>query len=148
MNVSTARQLQRLSATRQLPTLSQRLRNDRAVLSASHIHTFALSRDEERRQEKQAAAEQRRQSALPLIQTSAFHTSAAAERGAVAIIMGLGALSAASYAASSAVKAYKEYQASLPEVPPEEETTANAEEPKAGEAKKNEEEEGPRENVR
>jgi DnaJ family protein C protein 19 len=42
-----------------------------------------------------------------------FHTSPPQER-AVAIILGAGALSATFYAASSAVSAYKEYQASQP----------------------------------
>jgi DnaJ homolog subfamily C member 19 len=49
-----------------------------------------------------------------------FHTSPANER-AVAIMLGFGAVSAASYGAAAAVKAYNEYRASLPDVPAPEE---------------------------
>jgi DnaJ-class molecular chaperone len=47
------------------------------------------------------------------MQVAHFHTTAASEKG-VALVLGLGALSAAAYAGSSAVTAWKEYKASLP----------------------------------
>lgn len=54
-----------------------------------------------------------------------YHTTPPQER-AVAIILGAGALSASFYAASSAITAYKEYKASIPDTPPEEENVADA----------------------
>ncbi|GKY98173.1 hypothetical protein MPSEU_000775100 [Mayamaea pseudoterrestris] len=45
-----------------------------------------------------------------------YHSNARDERSAVAIILGLGAVSATAYAGASAVRAWKEFQASLPEV--------------------------------
>jgi len=51
------------------------------------------------------------------ISRRSYHTTPSTERTAVALILGLGALSAASYAAASGVKAYQEYKASLPETP-------------------------------
>jgi len=98
-------------------------------LIAAQIHTFArggCSADEDKRREQ----EKRHLQSLTSVQlqaTSLYHTTAHNERAA-AIILGLGALSATSYAAASAVKAYKEYKASLPEEPPEEEKTAKAKE--------------------
>jgi DnaJ homolog subfamily C member 19 len=64
-----------------------------------------------------------------------YHTSPANER-AVAIMLSLGAVSAASYGAAAAVKAYNEYKASLPDAQaPEEhqkESTDNGREESAG----------------
>ena len=47
------------------------------------------------------------------MQVAQFHSTSASEKG-VALVLGLGALSAASYAGASAVTAWKEYKASLP----------------------------------
>jgi DnaJ family protein C protein 19 len=54
-----------------------------------------------------------------------YHTTPPQER-AVAIILGAGALSATAYAASSAITAYKEYKASIPDPPTEEELKEQA----------------------
>lgn len=53
-------------------------------------------------------------------QRMSYHTSTRQDRTAVTLFLGLGALSATSYAASSAVRAWKEYKASLPPEEPEE----------------------------
>lgn len=45
-----------------------------------------------------------------------FHSRPREERSAVAVILGLGAVSATAYAGASAVRAWKEFKASLPEV--------------------------------
>jgi len=55
------------------------------------------------------------------IQIRSIHATTNVEKAPITIIMGLGAVSAASYAGSMAVRAYKEYQASLPPEPTEEE---------------------------
>ena len=90
-------------------------------------------------------------------QRAYYHTSHPSERAA-AIILGLGALSAVSYAGATAVKAYKEYQASIPDTPPaaseQEETTEKVQEEPAQEStassktdKKAADSSGPRENI-
>jgi len=79
-----------------------------------------------------------------------YHTTVPSE-SAAAIIFGLGAVSAAAYAGSSAVRAYKDYQewrANQPEEPPEEveeETTAKAEDQKKQDDSKKKK--GKRENI-
>lgn len=77
---------------------------------------------------------------LPSI--SLYHTTAPAEKG-VAIVLGLGAMSCASFAAAQGVKAYREWKASQPETPIIEEEPKQQEEQK----QQQEEEEGPRENI-
>lgn len=83
-------------------------------ISEAAYHTFALgtgrtrtSREDEKKQQQQRLPEY-----------SCYHTSARQDRTAVTLILGLGALSATSYAAATAVRAWNEYQASLPEEPP------------------------------
>ena len=49
-----------------------------------------------------------------LIHRRSFHTTLSVDRAGPAVFLSLGALSAAAYGASSAVKAYNEYMASLP----------------------------------
>lgn len=90
---------------------------------ARHAVVHLPRRDED---EQQEAA--RRTAALPSIHiqqqqqpSHSFHSSAPSERAPVAIALGLGAISAASFAGAHAIKAYQEWQASLPETPPEEE---------------------------
>lgn len=107
-------------------------RRNNPLFSSSQFHTHVggLSVDDEQERKRD---EKKRLQSLPSMSINRpttnnavrlYHTSAPAERSAVPIILGLGALSAASYAASSGVKAWKEYKASLPETPPEEEDTA------------------------
>jgi len=109
-----------------LPPLSQHL-----------FHTVAspslLRNDEEREQ-------QLRPGSLPCI--SLYHTTAPVERGA-AIVLGLGAISCASFAAAQSVKAYREWKESQPETPIEEEEPSQEETTQ----QQQQEEEGPRENV-
>jgi DnaJ family protein C protein 19 len=110
-------------------------KNNGRPLSAE-LHTFAtrLSLEDNNKNRD----ERRRLQGLPSIgniggnaNTAAssavalYHTSPPRER-AVAIILGLGAVSASFYAASTGVKAYNEYKASIPETPVEE---VNEEEP-------------------
>jgi DnaJ homolog subfamily C member 19 len=124
-----------------------------ASIRASDFHI--LSRED--KSEAEAAA-QARMRALPTVRS--YHSSAPmlyngtppVERSAVAITLGLGALSAGAYAASSAVNLYNEWQASRP-VPTEEEKASTESTAKAGDSSqqgaKNEEKkkEGPRENI-
>jgi DnaJ homolog subfamily C member 19 len=51
-------------------------------------------------------------------QVRSYHVTTRSERSAVAIVLGLGALSATAYAASAAVSAYREWQDSQPPPPP------------------------------
>jgi len=93
--------------------------------------------DEEERpnQTLQLVEHQRLQRSLPMPQQQRrpYHTSVTTERAA-AIIMGLGAVSAGAYAAASGVKAYREWVASFPDEPLEEQKN------KADEQVKDEEE--------
>jgi DnaJ family protein C protein 19 len=120
--------------------------------SANDLHTFATRlslEDQSDDREKDEQSNRRLQSTLPcsmsvslsgnkysLMNTTTssamtsqsrfYHTTPPQER-AVAIILGAGALSATAYAASSAITAYKEYQASIPDPPTEEEMKDQAE---------------------
>jgi DnaJ homolog subfamily C member 19 len=103
----------------------------------------------------------------PLSSSALYHTSTHNDK-AVAIILGLGAISASAYAAASAVKAWNEYKTSIPDEPEkeqtqeEETTTANNnthqatdasneqqvnEEQKQGSAKSSSDTTGKRENI-
>jgi len=117
------------------------------VLASADFHSYAgkLAVDDER---QRGELERKRLHGLATV--SFYHTSPPSERSAVPIILGLGALSALSYAASSGVKAYNEYKASLP--PPEEqqaqeEGKSESKAEQAREEKKDEESKGPRENI-
>jgi hypothetical protein len=70
-----------------------------------------------------------------------YHTTASAEKG-VAIVLGLGAVSCASFAAAQGVKAYREWKESQPEAPPVEEQPQQEQQ-----QTQKEEDEGPRENI-
>lgn len=110
----------------------------------THVHSLLLRREQNRCDHDEKFRMQAVPKAVKL-SVAPYHSSAANEK-AVAIILGLGAVSAASYAASSGIKAYNEWKASLPEDSPESEK----EESKADEPKKEKEEEqdkGDRENV-
>lgn len=87
------------------------------VSQVNHFHLLP------RRDDEQQETRQRK----PFTSTSIaeYHTTVPNER-VVAIIMGLGALSAASYGASMTVSAWKEYKASLP---PDEPPSESKEEP-------------------
>lgn len=104
---------------------------------SSHLHTFALSRDDRDNKEERA----RLQSLPP--STAAYHTTAPAEKGA-ALVLGLGAVSATAFAASSAVRAYNEWKESLPETPPEQPAEAKEE---AQQEQKAQQKEEKRENI-
>ncbi len=119
----------------------------RALTADFHTHIDSLLLRKERNDRDQD--EKRRMNAVPKIvglSVAPYHSSSVNER-AVAVILGFGALSAGSYAASSAVKAYKEWKASLPEEPTvsEREETTKADQS----TKENEEgqEKGDRDNV-
>ena len=59
-----------------------------------------------------------------LPQIRSYHSTASHDR-AVAIMLGLGTIAAVSYSAAQGVKAYNEWKDSLPDEPPEEESTTN-----------------------
>ena len=82
-----------------------------------------------------------RPGSLPSV--SLYHTTAPVEKGA-ALVLGLGAISAASFAAAQGVKAYREWKESQPETPVEELKEEQAEEQTSTQQQ---EESGPRENV-
>lgn len=79
--------------------------------AAATFHTFALGGTS-----RSSTADEEKEHRLP--QRCYYHTSARQDRTAVTLILGLGALSATSYAAATAVRAWNEYQASLPDEPP------------------------------
>ena len=109
----------------------------------THVQSLLLKQDQNRRDHD----EKFRMQAVPksvILSVAPYHSSAANEK-AVALILGLGAVSAASYAASSGITAYKEWKASLPENPPETEKEEMEDEPKK--EKEDEQEKGDRENV-
>jgi hypothetical protein len=87
---------------------------------SSQLHTYAGRLSLEDRRSREDDDKYRLQS-LPInssLQIAHYHSSPPNER-VVAVILGLGALSAGSYAASNAVTAYKEWKASIPEEPEE-----------------------------
>ncbi len=112
----------------------------------THVHSLLLRQDQNRRDHE----EKFRMQALPQplgTSVASYHSTTANEK-AVAIILGLGAVSAAAYAASSGIKAYNEWKASLPEQSPDvekEEKEEMKEEPKKEEEE--EQEKGDRENI-
>jgi hypothetical protein len=75
-----------------------------------------------RQPDEENTLEQRRMSALPMIRRHGYHTSTVVERGAVAVMLGLGTVAAVSYSASQGIQAYNEWKDSLPEEPSQEET--------------------------
>jgi DnaJ family protein C protein 19 len=93
-------------------------RYDRQYLLPSQQSFFTCSNPLDRRRDDQL--DERKQpkplslSRLPSI--AYYHSSARDERSAVAIMLGLGAVSATAYAGASAIRAWNEFQASLPEV--------------------------------
>jgi len=111
--------------------------------SSSHLfHTVAgpLLRNDDEEQHKQQ--HRLRPGSLPSV--SLYHTTALAEKG-VAIVLGLGAVSCASFAAAQGVKAYREWKESQPETPMEE--PPKEEEEQTQQSQQQQEEEGPRENI-
>ena len=144
-----------------------RLARNRSVAAASSRRSHVLPRADVFHVvgalQRDGDDDRRRLDALPRI--SAFHTSAAAEYrksdvlgpSGVSLALGAGAVSAASFAALSAVRAYREWKEGQPEAPPaEEETTAKADDeqeqqqPRREEAKgdgSKQESDGNRENV-
>jgi DnaJ family protein C protein 19 len=121
------------------------------TMSSAQFHVFSRASDSDEQ-------EQVRMRALPTVRT--FHSSSpvaysntpVVERTAVAVTLGLGALSAGAFAASSAVQVFKAWQASRPAPPTEEEQAENAaksEDAQQGEAKTEEKKKdaGPRENI-
>lgn len=100
----------------------QQQQNQRtSVLASQYLHTHVGGPLDDRRRREQEEQRARLQfsslpSSSPLAgtrQVAHYHSTPQAEK-AVAIVLGLGAISALSYAGSSAVKAYNEYKASLP----------------------------------
>lgn len=117
-----------------------RANKSRFKASSSHLfHTVAgpLLRDEEEEQHRGL-----KPGSLPSI--ALYHTTAPAEKG-VAIVLGLGAVSCASFAASQGVKAYREWKESQPETPPE--PPQQQEDTQQQQQQQQEEDEGPRENI-
>lgn len=122
-----AGQLQRVAKSAHNSSLAlarwqQQQQNQQTSLLASRcLHTYVVgggggSLDDRRRREQDEQRVNFQLSSLPLggsRQVAQFHSTAPTENG-VAIVLGLGAISALSYAGSSAVKAYGEYKASLP----------------------------------
>lgn len=121
-----------------------------------HAYAGRLSLDEQQNKSKYSkdGNEQLKMclASKPIISVAQFHSTAAAEKSAVALILGLGAISAGSYAASSALTAYNEWKASLPDPPPEKEKAESVKEEEntkqqKEQAQKQEESGGKRENI-
>lgn len=146
MRASTA-----MSLARRRHGFASRFRLNMAPsMRASDFHIFS------QREDNAEANDQARMRALPTVR--GYHTSAPMlysgtpplERSAVAISLGLGAVAASAYAASSVVKLYNEWQASRPVQTEEEKSESSAKsEGRSQEATNNEEKkkEGPRENI-
>lgn len=139
----------------------QQHRNGVAASQLIHTHAMGLLDDRQRKEREQERARLHLSSlAAPSpyksIQAAHYHTTARAEKG-VAIVLGLGAVSALAYAGASAVKAYEEYKASLPteeeleemRKQQEKESEAERQQREAQEAAKKEKEKksGKRENI-
>jgi DnaJ homolog subfamily C member 19 len=145
----------------------QQQQHQRNGVSASqfiHTHTLGPLDDRRRKEREEERAKLHLSSLAPpstlsaygSLQTAHYHTSARAEKG-VAIVLGLGAVSALAYAGSSAAKAYNEYKASLPteeemeeiRKQQEKESEAERQQREAQEAAKKEQEKkaGKRENI-
>jgi hypothetical protein len=65
----------------------------------------------------------------------------------VAIVLGLGSISLASFAAAQGVKAYREWKESQPEAPPIEDSQQEEEQQESQTSSSQKEDEGPRENI-
>ena len=143
----------------------ERFHRQNGISACQLIHTHASGPLDDRRkreQEQQRARFQLSSLNAPsnvstsANQVAAYHTSARSEKG-VAIVLGLGAVSALAYAGSSAVKAYNEYKASLPseeemeEIRKQQEKESEAErqqrEAQAAAKKEQEKKSGKRENI-
>jgi DnaJ family protein C protein 19 len=90
-------------------------------LFAPQLHTFAFhnSLDSRRRDESEERYHMQQFPMASLLSSSTmvhYHSSARDERSAFAIMLGLGAVSATAYAGSSAMRAWREFQASLPDI--------------------------------
>ena len=114
-------------------------------LLRTHADPILLQHRHDRREREYETI---RLNSLPIVKASqSYHTSVPSERAA-AIILGLGAISAGSYAASSAIKAYNEWKASLPEEPPAETIKEKQQQEEANAKQKQQQEpEGKRENI-
>ena len=77
----------------------------------------------------------------------AYHNSPRTERSAVAIMLGLGALSVGAYGAASGVRAYNEWQEWRAQQVPEEEPEEKSEEPQQEKQEPPPKPDGPRENI-
>jgi DnaJ homolog subfamily C member 19 len=133
-----------------LATLSERQYSRFGSRTASAIHNLPLGYSAKREDEVHEKSKRLHTVSLAPIQRRQYHVTAHNDRAA-AIILGLGAVSAVSYAAASGIKAYreyKEYRASLPEeVVEEEPVNEETKEQVKQEEAKPQEDTGPRENI-
>lgn len=84
---------------------------NKSVLSSSPSRLYQSNFDLARQQQQQ-------QYGIQSYNNKYYHTTATPERTAVTVILGMGALSATSYAAATALRAWNEYRASVPSTPP------------------------------
>ena len=126
--------LQRHGSTRRTFT------HHHSAFSLHFFHTVAghsLRSDHEEERERRALA------SLPAV--ALYHTTAPADKG-LAIVLALGSVSLASFAAAQGLKAYREWKESQPEVPPVEVSQQEEEQQQESQTSQKEEE-GPRENI-
>ena len=97
-------------------------------LSQAGFHTIALGTGTGRTRNNTTDDDPQEKDPRRLLSERGYHASARQDRTAVTVILGLGALSATSYAAATAVRAWNEYQASLPNEPPPPEPAAGDDE--------------------
>lgn len=128
-------------------------KNGPSAFHLFHTHVGSPWDDQSRKKREEDRARQQL-SSLSAMSVAEYHTTAPVEKG-VALVLGLGALSAASYAGASAVTAWKEYKASLPSEEEleeqrkqrEQEGTSQKKQEQAQASSKNTENEGKRENI-
>eukprot|EP00543_Licmophora_paradoxa_P006840 CAMPEP_0202447100 /NCGR_PEP_ID=MMETSP1360-20130828/5757_1 /ASSEMBLY_ACC=CAM_ASM_000848 /TAXON_ID=515479 /ORGANISM="Licmophora paradoxa, Strain CCMP2313" /LENGTH=238 /DNA_ID=CAMNT_0049063973 /DNA_START=23 /DNA_END=739 /DNA_ORIENTATION=+ len=111
-------------------------RNSHCHLSSLASNNFGIITSQEKDEKKRVNHNisqpllpdvRRYHSATPML----YHRTEPAERSGVALVLGLGALSAAAFAAAEAQRAYRQWQESQPEKSPEEEATADSSSSKA-----------------
>jgi len=113
-NSTSRRLLSRTAARSRIRTNISRTTGQPAgapTLSHAALHRFQLRRRDDDDDDDHKKQQQ---------QHRGYHTTVRQERTAVTLILGLGALSATSYAAATAVKSWRDYREYLDNLPPEE----------------------------
>lgn len=128
---------------------ASRNRNSQYSYPISHLHTFVdgrLRRENDKEQSNDECSPPIHSSTAQIAQ---YHTTVPTESGAVTLLLGLGAISAGSFAVSSGMTAYRASQEALKQAAEEaaKQAAEKEEQEKAKPKGKPEEQEGDRENI-